>query len=320
MIDNFPDPLARIRHPDLLSGLLQWSCAACGLGPVRGHRVSAVGYDDCNVIIDTDDGSYVVKVFTASRSDEMSEYYARIIEAVIAAGVCHPHVLSAGGRTLLRHPGSGNLLIVMEFVVGASFLELEAHPDPGELRQLMEHVARIHSIGITPQFVYDWWAIPNIARLVEEIGPTLEPADRRLAVAAGRRFAEVDLAALPHAFVHGDLTKANVMRRTGGDLAILDFAVANRYPRVHELAMIAVNLMHGDPAPVHERIALLSRLYGEHSPLSEAELAALPAYVFAAAAMELLGATREWAVKGNRSHETRFLLDLGKSAIRETAY
>lgn len=319
MIDNLPDPLARIRRPDLLAGMLQWCCDTCGLGSIRDHRVSAVGYDDCNVIVRTDTGSYVVKIFTKSRSDEMSEYYVRVIEAVITAGVCHPPLLSAGGRNLLRHPTSGNLLIVMEFVVGASFLELAEHPDPSELRQLIEHVARVHSIGIPPRFVHDWWAIPNIAKLIEEIGPALEPTDRQLAQRAARRFAEVDIAALPHAFVHGDLTKANVMRRAGGGLAILDFAVANRYPRVHELAMIAVNLMHGDPEPASGRIAVLSRLYGEHSPLSDSELAALPAYIFAAAAMELLGATREWSVKGNRSYETRFLLDLGRSAIRETA-
>ena len=82
------------------------------------------------------------------------------------------------------------------------------------------------------------WAIPNIAKLVEEIGPTLESPDRGLA---------------------------------------------------------------------------------EHSPLNDAEISALPMYVFAAAAMELLGATREWVVKGNRGYETRFLLDLGRSAIRATA-
>lgn len=58
----------------------------------------AVGYDDCNVIVDTDEGSYVVKVVTASRSDEMSQCYASVTNAVIAAGVCHQYALSADGR------------------------------------------------------------------------------------------------------------------------------------------------------------------------------------------------------------------------------
>jgi Ser/Thr protein kinase RdoA (MazF antagonist) len=109
------------------------------------------------------------------------------------------------------------------------------------------------------------------------------------------------------------------MRPAAGGVAVLDFAVANRYPRIHDLAMVAVNLMHGDPAPLPCRIDLLASLYGRRVPLTPEERRALPVYVFAAAAMELLGAAREWSLKGNRSAETRYLMDLGRSMLPSAA-
>jgi Ser/Thr protein kinase RdoA (MazF antagonist) len=316
LIDNAASPADRIHRADLLPSLLRWSASECGLGPVLDYRISDVGYDDCNVILATGSGRYLVKIFTVLRSAGLSRRYVDIIESAIGAGVHHPRLLRGrGGTTLLRHPGSGNLLLVMDFVDGATFLELGTWPDPGEMLVLTEQLHRIHRIDLCPQFVHDWWAIPNIGRLAAEIGPALAPATRRLVTAAVRRFCEVDVGALPHVLAHGDLTKANTMRVNSGGIAILDFAVANRYPRVHDLAMVLVNLMHGHPTSIPERIELMADLYGEHDPLNATERVALPKYAFAAAAMEFLGATREWVLKKNHSDETRFLLGLGETAL-----
>ncbi|WDV33528.1 hypothetical protein OIM90_26555 [Streptomyces sp. AD16] len=82
--------------------------------------------------------------------------------------------------------------------------------------------------------------------------------------------------------------------------------------------MLAVNVLHGSPRPLPERVALLTGLYARHAPLTAAEHAALPGYVLAAAAMELLGAEREWS-QGNRSEETRYLRELGRTTLRAAA-
>jgi Ser/Thr protein kinase RdoA (MazF antagonist) len=317
MIDNPPDPLDRIRNSHLVEDLLTWAASVCGMGSVVRTRVCDVGYDDCNIALDTAGGPCLVKIFTSGRTEAMARRYVGVIESVIDAGVRHPRLYRAGGQALLWHAASGNFLIVMEYVDGATFFDLKACPDDAELALLVDQVHRLHAIDLVPDPVHDWWAIPNIATLCAEIGPALTDDERELAGAAALRLSEVDVPALPHALVHGDLTKTNVMRRAGGGITVLDFAVANRYPRVHELAMIAVNLLHGHPLPLPDRAEALADLYHERSPLTAAERRALPPYVAAAAAMELLGAKREWVLKGNRSEETRYLLELGRTAVRE---
>ena len=44
-------------------------------------------------------------------------------------------------------------------------------------------------------------------------------------------------------------------------MTVLDFALANRWPRVQELAVIAASLMHGSPGPLPARLEAVARLY-----------------------------------------------------------
>lgn len=298
---------------------MRWTAVECGLGVVERHHVSNVGYDDCNVVLETSTGKYVVKILSAMRTPSMCARYVRIVDHAVAAGVCHPPLRPADGRVLLHHPDSGNPLVVMDFVEGRTFLELRQFPTPDELAIIVEQVRRIHLVDLVPEPLHDWWAISNIGALCEEVAPLLHHQERSHVRAAARAFGEIDLASLPHALAHGDLTKANLMRPDAGGIAILDFAVANRYPRVHDLAMVAVNVMHGDPMPLPCRIELLAALYGAGTTLTSEEVRVLPVYVFAAVAMELLGAAREWFAKGNRSEETRYLMDLGRSMLPSAA-
>lgn len=319
MIDNPPEPLDRINHRHLVAPMLEWAVAACRLDRLLAFDVNEVGYDDCNLLLVTSTGRYFAKVFTAARTHEMCRRYVDVLEAVLGAGVCHPRLHTVDGQALLEHVDSGNRLVVMDVVRGQSFFDLSTYPRDDETGLVFEQVHRIHSLPIRPQHVHDWWAIPQIGGLAEEMLPRLPIDDRAYIRAAADAFTELDLQALPHVFSHGDLTKTNVMRNLAGGVSVIDFAVSNLYPRVHDLAMLIVNLLDGEPTPIPSRIKRVAEWYGRRSPLTAAETAALPVYVFAAAAMELLGAHREWSTKGNRSNETRFLLDLGRRTVRAAA-
>jgi Ser/Thr protein kinase RdoA (MazF antagonist) len=318
LIHNPADPLRRVQHPRRVVDLLHRAVARCELGSLRAYRVAELGYDDCNILIWTNTGRYVVKIFSKFRTPAMCDRYGQILAAVTAAGVRHPKLHPDGsGGPLVHDRETGNRYVVMDHVEGTTFLEVGDHPRPPELRRVMHQIHLIHGVPLVPVHVHDWWAIPQLPVLADEVAPLLEPEDRRRVSAVIATMAEAAALDLAPVFSHGDLTKANVIRSAEHDIAIIDFAVANMYPRVLDLAMVAVNLMHGDPVPLSERPGLLADLYGTHSPLTDAERTALPVYVTAAAAMELLGATREWALKGNRNRETRYLLALGRAALRE---
>jgi Ser/Thr protein kinase RdoA (MazF antagonist) len=99
---------------------------------------------------------------------------------------------------------------------------------------------------------------------------------------------------------------------------VLDFALANRWPRLQELAVIAASLLHGSPDALPARMDTVARLYSAAGPqpLTAVEEAAVPAFGRAAAAMELLGGLNQWR-QGNRGHETDSLINIGTTGLRD---
>src|SRR6202035_1619843 len=101
-----------------------------------------------------------------------------------------------------------------------------------------------------------------------------------------------------------------------GEVTVLDFALANRWPRLQELAVIAASLLHGSPGALPARLDAGARMYSAagSAPLTSEEEAALPAFGRAAAAMELLGGLNQWR-QGNRGPETDSLIDIGTAGL-----
>ncbi|WP_030172016.1 hypothetical protein [Spirillospora albida] len=81
--------------------------------------------------------------------------------------------------------------------------------------------------------------------------------------------------------------------------------------------MAAANLTAGASDPLPDRLTALAAQYDRHHQLTAAEHAALAAYGMAAAAMEFLGAAREYHLHHNHSDETRLLLDIGRDGMRQ---
>jgi Ser/Thr protein kinase RdoA (MazF antagonist) len=139
------------------------------------------------------------------------------------------------------------------------------------------------------EFVFDPWAITNLVPLAGQLRDVLDIEQYRLVGQALEETAGLDREVLPVAMIHADLTKGNVLLgEHDGAVSVLDFAVANRFPRVQELAVIAANLTHGCPDPLPVRVETIAELYSAAAPvpLTPVERDALRAFAHAAAAME----------------------------------
>jgi len=290
-----------------------------GLGDIADWSVLATGYEDCNIDLRAGQARVVIKVFAADRPAGIAARTAGLITAVRAAGVRHPRLhADAAGRDV--HEYDRHRLLVMDFAPGQTFYDLGRPPDEAELARVVEQAARIHGCAVRPVPVFDSWAIANLVPLAGQVGDLLDPEQRRLVDGAITALAEVDFASLPSTLIHADLTAGNVLLGPDGELTVLDFALANRWPRLQELAVIAASLMHGAPGALPARLDTVARLYSAAgpAPFTPAEEAALPAFGRAAAAMELLGGLNEWR-RGNRGPETDLLIDLGTTGLRDYA-
>jgi len=229
--------------PDLVAHV----AADYGLGEVGDWSVLATGYEDCNVDLRARQARVVIKVFAVGRPAGIAARTAGLIDAVRQAGVRHPrlHADAAGNQV---HSYDGHRLLVMDFAPGRTFYDLGRPPDQAELARVVEQAARIHACGARPERVFDSWAIANLVPLAGQVGDLLDSRQRRLVDGAIAELARVDFWSLPVTLIHADLTAGNVLLGPDGEITVLDFALANRWPRLQELAVIAASLLHGSPA------------------------------------------------------------------------
>ena len=302
-----------------LPALVAHVAAEYELGDVSDWSVLATGYEDCNIDLRTLLTRVVIKVFAVGRPEGIAARTAALIDAVREAGVRHPrlHADAAGSQV---HSYDGHRLLVMDFAPGRTFYDLGRPPDPAELARVIEQAVRIHACPAHPEPVFDSWAIANMVPLAGQVGDLLDARQRRLVDDAIAAMAEAGFWSLPVTLIHADLTAGNVLLGPDGELTVLDFALANRWPRLQELAVIAASLLHGSPGSLPSRLDAVARMYSAAAPapLTPAEEAALPAFGRAAAAMELLGGLNQWR-QGNRGPETDSLIEIGTAGLEDYA-
>lgn len=313
-------PLDRLAYKGELGVVVNGLAEAYEIGSPTNFSVIGIGYEDCNVVVQTTDGKYVAKIFSKDRDRAAIVRYSTIIEKVVEAGVNHPTLMkTANGESVYSDTqANGISMVLMQFVEGQTFLELDCAPDAKEQEAVIEQAAKVNKIDYRPPYFFDTWAIPNIKAMFERVKQFIEPTDLKFVEQAMAEYAEIPVDALPHCFVHGDFTKANVMRGSDGKIYVLDLSVANWYPRIQELAVIAANLLYDERggASLRDRTKRILEMYNKLNPLTRVEEQHLYAYALADVAMEFMGGHQEKFIKGNATEETEYWIHLGRNGLR----
>lgn len=311
-------PTDRLAYTGDLEPVIDRLCEAYGVGKPAGSSVIEVGYEDCNVVVETDQNKYLAKMFAKTRTAEEISRYTTTMQRVVEAGVHHPELLTTSSGDMV-YTDNGITLVLMQFVEGKTFFELDQAPDAEERKAVLEQAAKVNSIDYKPTYLFDSWAIPNIRVMFDKVRQFVEPDDLKLVEQALARYEAIPVDDLPHSFVHGDFTKTNVLKGNDGKVYILDFSVANWYPRIQELAVIAANLLHddSDSSSLEDRCNQVADEYSQFNNLTDEERRHLPAYALAGIAMEFMGAHQEKHINGNDTDETDYWLTLGRKGLRK---
>lgn len=311
----------RLNYSGNLSAVISRLCRAYMIDEYSEFSVIEVGYEDCNVIIKTPQGRYVAKIFSKNRKPEDIIRYSAIMENVVGAGINHPSLIKTAGGDLVHIDSLANgiSMVLMKFIVGKSFLELDRAPDEKELQKILEQAAKINKTHYHPSHLFDSWAIPNIQVMFDRVKEFIKPKDILLIKQAVAKYSDIPVDALPYCFVHGDFTKANILKCEDGLIYIIDFAVANWYPRIQELAVIIANLLHdiNNPISLHDKCEMIASRYSTLNPLTPEEKNYLYAYALAGMAMEFMGSYQEKYINGSNTKETAYWLNLGREGLRK---
>jgi Ser/Thr protein kinase RdoA (MazF antagonist) len=312
-------PSSRLDYSGSLKPVIDRLAIAYGLGKISSISIIEVGYEDCNVKLETTTSNYIAKIFSKARSGSDISRYTKIMELVTSAGIKHPDILLTKAGDLL-YTDSNLSMVLMKFIEGKTFLELDRSPNRTELEKIIAQAAKINKIDYKPPYLTDSWAIPNIKEMYKRVGKFIAPEDKSLVETVISNYSKIPVATLPHCFVHGDFTKANIINGNNGELYVLDFSVSNWYPRIQELAVIAANLLYdkSDPTPLRKKCDMVASFYSKQNSLTKEEEDNLYHYALAGVAMEFMGSHQERFINGNDTEETRYWFNLGHlSLIKE---
>jgi len=308
----------RIDYQGDLQKLFQKISGDYNFGRLLSYNVVLQGYEDLNVIVETEKGKYFVKIFATFRDDKQAQRYVDIMNTAVNNGISHPKLFASPNGYLYTFTlDKTNIrLVVMKYIDGGDFFCIKEKPNLEEMKFLAGQAAKINMLNLNPKFVYDSWAIPNFLREYEKTKEDLDEDDRKIIKPLVEQFKLLHLDTLPHAFVHGDIIATNTIRSKNGNIYIIDFAVANYYPRIQELAVLLCDLFFiNDKEKYLANYNLALKEYQKIIKLEQKEIEILPIYIKLAHAMHIIPATREKA-KGNTLPENDFLLQSGQEGIR----
>lgn len=311
----------RINYQGNLKHVFKKVCEDFSIGRYQSHITVSIGYEDFNLIVKTDKGNFFVKIFGAFRNTDECQRYVNIIKHALDAGVSHPKLYESNQGLLYQlTSGSVDRLIVMEYIDGKTFYQLQTMPTVQEIKFIVKQVTLINTINLKPSLVYDHWAIVNLLKEYEEKKKYLSKEDNKFIEPLVKKFGSLPIQKLPHCFVQGDITKTNTMKSDKGNIYILDFAVANWYPRIQELAVLLCDLFF-NPNKTESFLDIYELVLSEYQKyilLTSDEISLLPLYVKLAHVMHVLLANYEKVQNGSTSTENEYFLNIGREGLRFT--
>lgn len=322
MISSKDEFQSRISYLGDLKPLFAQVCQDYGIGSYLNHRIIRVGYEDFNVAVTTDKNNYFFKFFSDLKGLDICRRYVNIIQRVLKAGVNHPRLhRSPQGPLYVKTLGKAKIrLVVLDYIGGRTFYDLKVRPTEKEIKDIIRQAAKINKIDFSPPFFYDEWAVANFLDEYRKKGKYLEQCDIKSLRSVYENFSKINLDKLPHCFVHGDIINTNVIKDNSGKLYIVDYSVANIYPRIQELAVMLCDLFFDKEHKQNfsKTFDLVLNEYQTINPLTPDEIRTLPTFIQTAHAMHILITNYEKVVKNNDSEENRFYQSEGREGLAFT--
>lgn len=285
---NFYERIYNVTDIKLLAEKI---CEQYKLGKLIEQEHIAIGYEDFNMLINTNTGKYFVKILNKSRLKSEQNRLVSIIEKAVVANVRVPKIYKVNGESIFELKINSNILniIVMDYIDGINMLLLNRDFNESEICSVAQEMAKIDNIDFQVEPYYDEWTITNFETEYNKKINKIENKDKELVTKAYEEIKCLDFTKLKMSYIHGDIIKSNLILDTNNQVWVIDFSVLNYLPRIIELAVAMFGICLTDNrATTIANINLLINEYNKYNKLDDYEIQNLPIIFNAISAMNVL--------------------------------
>lgn len=212
------------------------------LGSIRRNLLFTSGFENTNYLIETDGGSFVIKIFEGTDiTAEIAHFEATVMDTCYRAGVNTPRVLSTGSGSLVSFL-DGKMAVVMEYVTGENMDKGQLTDDIayqiGVETGAMDAALSAFADGSKTRQGYEWDA-KNFLIHEPRMQYLSADFDTKIFEDIFKKFRRIQpvFIAQPTGLIHNDIALQNIIVKDGALAAIIDFSDIAFSPYIQNLAV-----------------------------------------------------------------------------------
>lgn len=286
------------------------------IGKVESYSPINEGYEDANIILNTSNGKYVLKIFFAERNLKNINSYIKILRECKNVGVQTTEILTDfnEGLGLFENGGVKTYYIITKFFEGKNFQNTT--PTIDDIKKVTQLLSKLNILDFEVDKEYDAWglkAFPDEYKLKKN---RLTPEQDLLIKGVYTDYTKLDMSNFSKSVIHGDMQRKHVIKNDTNEYCIIDFGCMSYDYKVIELATyLAWFCLQEDTWKDKDIIykEVLS-IYNSIHNLTESELKALPLLTRASYSAYYM-TTSVMINEGDTSEETRDWQDRSKKML-----
>jgi Ser/Thr protein kinase RdoA (MazF antagonist) len=274
---------------------------------IQEYQPILEGYEDVNIILNTDSGKYALKIFAKFRSEKNILNYIKIIHEASKIGVQTLELVqSQTGKDYFFYENTYSILT--KYFEGENFVETP--PTLEEILLVTTNIARLNTLDFDVDATYDSWGSNN---LLNEYSNTIVKNEevKKEILPIINFLEEFDTYKFSRGVIHGDMQRKHVLKNST-KLCIIDYGCMRNDLKVYDLSIFLAWFCLGEEN-WEEKDKILESVIKEYikiNALSNREIESLIPLITASYAAYYLK-TQELIEQGDRSKET---LDWNSSA------
>lgn len=189
------------------------------IGEIRKVKPIEEGYEDANILITSDNGLFVAKMFSKERSEKNRQDYVKILQILKSKGI--PVIDLISGKEGFMGNIIGVDFFITKFFNGNNFVTNT--PTVDDMIKIASYLGKINNINIPVEESYDSWGNKNLLKEYHKYKGILDNPQIQLLNPIIQKYSQIDFNGFSKTFIHGDMQRKHVLKNSEDNYCILDF-------------------------------------------------------------------------------------------------